>query len=143
MVAFQCTDEGSSLPSPLTSFGVRDTDHPASTLFEQRPLIFTAHAAETAHLRERVCAFVLRAGGVPVNPWMMGGYFLYGLVEKDDVRRANNNLLMRSDELWVFGPVSDGVEVEVEWARRHDVPVRWFDLDHYGEAIIEHGDSTG
>jgi hypothetical protein len=68
---------------------------------------------------------------------------LYGLVDKDDVRRANNNLLMRSDELWVFGPASDGLEVEVEWASRHDIPVRWFDLDHYGEAIIEHDDSTG
>ena len=62
-------------------------------------------------------------------------YFLYGLVDKDAVRRANNNLLMRSDELWVFGPTSDGVDVEVTWAQRNNIPVRWFDLDHYGEAI--------
>lgn len=83
--------------------------HPAATLFDRVPVIFTAHRAETAYLRERVCAFVLAAGAVPVNPWMMGGYFLYGLAEKDAIRRANNNLLMRSDELWVSGKISDGV----------------------------------
>ena len=78
--------------------------HPAEALFDRRPLVFTAHAAESAYLRERICAFVLERDAVPVNPWMLGGYFLYGLVDKDHVRRANNNLLMRCDELWVFGP---------------------------------------
>lgn len=119
------------------------TGHPAAELFDRRPVVFTAHAAESAYLRERICAFVLRAGRVPLNPWMIGGYFLYGLVEKDDVRRANNNLLMRSDELWVFGPTSDGVEVEVEWAEAHGLPVRWYDLDHYGEAIVERDSRPG
>jgi hypothetical protein len=121
----------------LTSVDVTAADHPATALFERLPLVFTAHAAETAYLRERICAFVLKAGGIPVNPWMLGGYFLYGMVAKDAVRRANNNLLMRCDEIWVFGPASDGVEVEVAWAGSNNVPVRWFDLDHYGEAIVE------
>lgn len=111
--------------------------HPAEALFERRPLVFTAHAAESAYLRERICAFVLDRGAVPVNPWMLGGYFLYGLVDKDLVRAANNNLLMRSDELWVFGSPSDGVDVEVAWAEANAFPVHWFDLDHYGEAITE------
>jgi hypothetical protein len=112
-------------------------DHPAERLFDHVPLVFTAHAAETAYLRERICAFALARQVVPVNPWMMGGYFLYGLVDKDLIRRANNNLLMRCDQLWVFGPPSDGVDVEVRWATRRGMPVRWFALDHYGEAIQE------
>jgi hypothetical protein len=72
---------------------------------------------------------------------MAGGYFLYGLVDKDQVRRANNNLLMRADELWVFRAtdesIADGVQVEIDWAAGHAVPVRHFVLDHYGEAITE------
>lgn len=111
--------------------------HPAEALFDRHPLVFTAHAAESAYLRERICAFVLDRDAVPVNPWMLGGYFLYGLVDKDRVRRANNNLLMRCDELWVFGPSSDGVDVEAAWAEGAGLPVRWFALDHYGEAITE------
>ena len=42
---------------------------------------------------------------------------------------------LRSDELWVFGPTVDDVDVEVTWAQQNDMAVRWFDLDHYGEAI--------
>jgi hypothetical protein len=80
------------------------SSHPASSLFDRRSVVFTAHSAESAYLRERICAYVLNEGAIPINPWMVGGYFLYGLVDKDAVRRANNNLLMRSDELWVFGP---------------------------------------
>ena len=115
--------------------------HPAAALFDRRPLVFTAHSAETAYLRERICAFVLGHDAVPVNPWMAGGYFLYGLVDKDRVRRANNNLLMRADELWVFTTraeeVADGVQVEVDWAEANALPVRRFVLDHYGESIVE------
>jgi hypothetical protein len=48
------------------------------------------------------------------------------LVDKDAVRRASNNLLVRLDGLWVFGPTSDGVYVEVTWAQRNNIPVRWF-----------------
>lgn len=117
------------------------TDHPAEALTDRLPLVFTAHSAETAYLRERVCAYVLERGAVPMNPWMTGGYFLYGLVDKDRVRQANNNLLMRADELWVFlaegEAPADGVAVEIDLARRLDLPVRHFALDHYGEAISE------
>lgn len=109
--------------------------HPAESLIDRRPVAFTAHSAESAYLRERICAFAFQCGVIPLNPWMVGGYFLYGLAEKDDVRRANNNLILRSDELWVFGSITDGVEVEIELARRNGMPVKFFDLDHYGEAI--------
>jgi len=82
------------------------SSHPASSLFDRRPVVFTAHSAESAYLRERICAYVLNEGVIPINPWMVGGYFLYGLVD-----------------------------VEVTWAQQNNIPVRWFDLDHYGEAI--------
>ncbi|NUP51305.1 MAG: hypothetical protein HOW97_28930 [Catenulispora sp.] len=111
--------------------------HPAEALFDTKPLVFTAHAAESAYLRERICAFVLGEGAVPVNPFMSLGYFLYGLAEKDLIRSANNNLVMRCDELWVFGERSDGVDVEVSFAQNSGIPIRWFEMDHYGEAITE------
>ena len=116
-------------------------EHPAAALFARQPLVFTAHSAETAYLRERICAFVLGKGAVPVNPWMMSGYFLHGLVDKDRIRQANNNLLLRADELWVFTAdgekVADGVQVEIDWAEASGCPVRRFTVDHYGELITE------
>jgi hypothetical protein len=115
-----------------------DARHPAADQTERLPVVFTAHAAETAYLREKICASVLRAGAIPVNPFMALGYFLYDLVPKDMVRRANNNLVMRCDELWIFGPpYSDGVHFEVDLARSLGMPIRSFTLDHYGDEIRE------
>lgn len=74
-------------------------------------------------------------GLVPVNPWMANGYFLYGLTDNDSARLANNTLLARCDQLWVFGPVSDGVAVEIDLASGRGMPVRYFTLSHDGEQI--------
>ncbi len=109
--------------------------HRALLLTERKPLVFAAHSAETAYLSERICSYVLQLGRVPIDPFMSLGYFMYGLVDKDSVRAANNNLLMRCDELWVFGELSDGVDAEVAFAGQLAMPVKYFDLDHYGEDI--------
>ena len=68
---------------------------------------------------------------------MVGGFFLYGLVDKDPLRCANDKLRTRCDELWVFGVPSDGVVGELRWAMDNGTPVRYFRLDHYDEAIEE------
>jgi hypothetical protein len=67
---------------------------------------------------------------------------LYGLADKNAIRSANNNLLMRCDELWVFGERSDGVDVEVAYAQSTRIPIRWFDVDHYGETFAERLDGA-
>jgi hypothetical protein len=74
---------------------------------------------------------------VPINPFMVLGYFLYDLVDRDAVRLANNNLILRCDELWVFGEPADGVAVEIRLAGDLGLPVRRFTLDHYGDEILE------
>lgn len=112
-------------------------NHVALSLQEQRPVVFTAHAAETFYLRERICTHVITGGAVPINPFMSLGYFLYGQVDPDDVRRANNNLIRRCDELWVYGPpLSDGVEAEITMCRGV-VPIRFFTISHHGSRIDE------
>jgi hypothetical protein len=35
------------------------SSHAASSLFDRRPVVFTAHLADSAYLRERICAYVL------------------------------------------------------------------------------------
>ncbi len=49
-------------------------------------------------------------------------------MSKDIVREAMNNLLARSDEVWVFGRLSLGVKVQVGIAKRMNKPVRYFDI---------------
>ncbi|MDO8526317.1 MAG: hypothetical protein Q7T03_01360 [Deltaproteobacteria bacterium] len=64
-------------------------------------------------------------------------YFLANLVEHDLIRNANNNLLARCDELWVFGELADGVEVEIAYAKQLGMPIRFFTANRFSEKISE------
>lgn len=89
------------------------------------PLIYTAHSKQNFYCRDVICEFVLRAGFVPLNPFRMFGYFLNDRVERDLVRRGNNNVVRAVNEVWVFGDVSNGVLFEIEYAVQLGKPVRF------------------
>src|SRR5207248_205616 len=65
---------------------------------------------------------------VPINPAMNFDFGLHGLVPKDVVVTANNNLLRAADELWMFGPISDGAYAEILLAIEADLPIRYFQI---------------
>jgi len=60
-----------------------------------------------------------------------------GLVDKDHIRIANNSLISRVDELWVFGKVSDGVLIEIFLAKQRGIVVRYFIFDSDGSRFEE------
>jgi hypothetical protein len=93
---------------------------------EQGPVVFTAQSRHLFYARMLICRYVLEHGAVPLNPFTLWGYFLDDMVERDVVRGANNNLVRRADQLWVFGPVSDGVLYEIKLAMSLDKPMRFF-----------------
>jgi hypothetical protein len=70
--------------------------------------------------------FVLEPAAVPLNPLMVFDYFLLDAVDRDLVRESNNILVKGCDEVWVFGPVSNGVLVEIRIANSHHKTVRYF-----------------
>jgi len=78
-----------------------------------------------------ICKFVLEQGAIPVNPFCTFGYYLYEMVDRNLVRNANNNLLKRCDELWVFGEISDGVLVEIQMFKSLRRPIKFFDILQY------------
>ena len=92
-----------------------------------------------------ICQFVLEKGYVPINPFMSFDYFVADLVDRDLVRGANNTLLARSDELWIFGGISNGVLAEIKIAKELKKTIKYFaiknDKDIIGidkeEAILE------
>lgn len=87
--------------------------HPSLQLTKKKPVVYTAFSKHNFFLRAHISKFVLEKGAVPLNPFMLFDYFLLDVVERDVVREANNNVLKKADELWVFGKVSDGVEAEL------------------------------
>jgi len=103
--------------------------HPALNVQNDKPLVYTAMSKHLFYFRMFISVFVLKKGGVPLNPFMVFDYFLLDAVDRDIVREGNNNLVKRCDEIWVFGAVSNGVLAEVQIANEQGKPVRYFTVE--------------
>ena len=59
-------------------------------------------------------------------------------MDRDVVRQANNNLIRKCDELWVFGEtIADGVLFEILYAKKLKMPVKFYTVDSRVELIKE------
>lgn len=108
-------------------------EHDSLNLVQICDIIFTSFSKRNFYLRSTISEHVLLLNKVPISPFMNFDYNLAGLVPKDDIRIANNSLIVRCEELWVFGEVSDGVLVEIYLALKHGKPVRYFALRGSGK----------
>lgn len=70
------------------------------------------------YFRMFISKFVLEQQKVLLNPFMTFDYFLLDSVHRDFVIEGNNNLVKTADEIWVFGPVSNGVLAEIQIAKK-------------------------
>ncbi len=100
-------------------------------------IIFTAMSKKNFFQKWRVVKFVLEQGSVPLNPFMLYDYFLVDSVDHGLVRDANHKIIERCDEVWVFGEIADGVEREIEIAKRLNKPTKYFDISKLPEKIRE------
>jgi hypothetical protein len=100
--------------------------HGSLNLTEKNKIIFTSLSKKNFYLRAYISAFVLINGHTPISPFMNFEYNLSGLVSKDLIRISNNTLIKRTDELWVFGEISDGVLIEIYLAKKRKKPVKYF-----------------
>tara|TARA_Y100000034_G_C6815299_1_gene366745 strand:- start:188 stop:565 length:378 start_codon:yes stop_codon:yes gene_type:complete len=96
--------------------------------FKDMRLVYPAHSKHYFFFRQHISKFVLERGCVPLNPFMIFEYFMLDTVDRNVVRNANNNLVKKSDELWVFGPVSDGVLEEIRLAKKEGKNVLYFSI---------------
>lgn len=107
------------------------------SLATSRPVVFAAMSKKNFYLREHIIRYLLEKGYTPTCAFMMFSYFLLDTVDRRLLIAANNDLIRRSDELWVFGDISDGVTEEVKLAKRLKIPVRYFCLDQFPGKVKE------
>jgi len=91
-------------------------------------LVYPAYSKHLFYFRMHISKFVLEQGCVPLNPFMIFQYFMLDTVDRDVVRNGNNNLVKRADEIWVFGPIADGVLAEIRLAKNIGKPIRYFKI---------------
>ena len=116
---------------------MNEFNHVAKDLQEEKKMVFTAQSCKNFHQRMLICQHAFEQGAVPINPFNVFGYYLYELVERDLVRNANNNLMKRYDELWVYGEISDGVLAEIQMFKDLAKPIRFFDISNIPEEVKE------
>ncbi|MFB6088943.1 MAG: hypothetical protein ABEK36_04155 [Candidatus Aenigmatarchaeota archaeon] len=102
--------------------------HNALEMNEKKKLVYTAMSKNLSYFKEHISKFVLEKGHVPLNPFMSFNYFLLDTLSRDIIREANNNYVRNSEEVWVFGPVSDGVMAEIEFAKEFDKQIKFFEI---------------
>jgi len=102
--------------------------HVALNLANEKRVVFTALSKKFFYFRYHIVKFVLEQGMVPLNPFTSFDYFLLDTVDRNTVRAANNILVNRADELWVFGDVSDGVLAEIKQVQTQGKPIRFFKI---------------
>lgn len=104
--------------------------HAALSLGDGRSLVYTAMSKHFFYFRAHISKYVLEHGKVPLNPFMLFDYFLLDSVNRDVVREANNSLVLRAEEVWVFGPISNGVLAEITLAKRGGKPISYFRIEN-------------
>ena len=102
------------------------------------PIVFTAQSKRYFYCREAVCEFVFARDAIPLNPFMVFGYFVSDRVDRDAVRDANDELVRRSDQLWVFGQdLANGVLHEIALAASSRKTIRFFTINDRPDRIQE------
>jgi uncharacterized FAD-dependent dehydrogenase len=99
--------------------------------------IFTAQSKKFFYAKDVICEFVFKVGFIPINPFQVFNYFLNDRVDRNLVRKGNNELISRCDELWIFGPIANGVLFEIGRAYELKMPVRFFKIGTLLKDIIE------
>lgn len=103
--------------------------HEALHLEGNKQLVYTALSKHYFYFRMHISRYVLEMGKVPLNPFMLFDYFLLDSLERNVIRNANNSLVLRTDQIWVFGPVSNGVLAEILLAKKANKPVLYFKIE--------------
>lgn len=99
-------------------------------------IVFTAMSKHLYYFRDHISKFVLEQGNFPINPFKTFDYFMIDSIDREIIRNANNFGVERADELWVFGPISNGVLAEIKLAKKKKKPIRYFDIIN-SKKIIE------
>ena len=104
---------------------------------EDMRVVFTAQSKAYFYCRDVICQYVFENGFLPLNPFRVFDYFLSDRVDRDLIRRGNNQLIKMCDELWVFGNIADGVLFEIASAINQGKKIRFVSVGTKVEDIKE------
>ncbi|WP_373261886.1 hypothetical protein [Hungatella hathewayi] len=99
---------------------------------KRMPSVFTGMSKHNFYLKDAISNFVLKEHRVPLNPYMLFGYYMGGAIERDFVRKGSYELLLIADALWILGIIADRIIAEIELAMKHNRPIHFYTMDDGG-----------
>ncbi len=104
-------------------------DRFSGELMKDKKMVYVAFAKENLCHRNIIQKHVLESDCVPICGMINFETLFYNdMINRDLIRNANNNYIKRSDETWVYGKISDGVQAEIDLTKTLNKPVRFFDI---------------
>ena len=100
-------------------------------------LVYPAFSKKNFFWRMHISKFIIENNCAPVNPFMNFEYFLLDTVDRDLVRNANNDIIGKCDEIWVFGEISNGVLREINLAKKLGKTIKYFNIDNLPKEVKE------
>ena len=97
-------------------------------LTKENKIAFIAMSKKESYFKRHAVKYVLEQGYTPISQFGIFDYFLTDTIDRNKVREANNNLIRISDEMWVFGAISDGVLAEIK-IFKDKMPIRYFQIE--------------
>jgi len=104
---------------------------------KNKKIIFASQAKENMCWARLICKFILDKGHVPVNYFTVYGNFVYELADQKTMIDSINSLILRCDELWAFGEISEGMWFEIKMCYELGIPVRFFKINKLPKSIKE------
>ena len=107
----------------------QNIEHYGLKLKDDWKVVYTAITSKYFYYRTFISKYVLEKQHVPLNPFMLFDYFMADKVDRDAILYGNSKFIELADELWVFGPISDGVLAEIKLVEQMGKPVKYFSID--------------
>lgn len=103
----------------------------------RRKMVYVTHSKSWYYAKEIVMQYAVKQGVAAVNPFMNYGFYMNGSVAKDEVIECCHQLIRTSDELWVFGPVSEAILTDIAVAVMEGKEVHFFSISEQVSEIHE------
>ncbi len=90
---------------------------------------YTGNISKNTINARKYCRFVIEKGHTPFAPHLFYTQLLLDTipVERELGISMGMDILVRCDEVWVFGHPTIGMIEEIGMAEKNAIPVRWFD----------------
>ena len=122
---------GEGYADPTAAAAIRNTSD-----FGYRPVVYICSKyrgdvkANTEKAR-RYCRMAVNKGCIPIAPHLLLPQFMRDDMERELAMFMDLVILTKCAELWVCGEISEGMQTEIDCAKKRNKKIRFFKEDDY------------